>query len=179
MFRSNSNFGGPRVGLAARGFTLIELIVTVAVAGILAAVAVPSFLDFIASSRASAEVRSLARFIASARSEAITRGTEVNVSRIGNSWSDGWRIWVDSNGNGSYNDGEALKQVVEIGSEASITVKKSGQAVSGFSFDNEGFLSESAVINFQYRSYPEKCSVDRDLTLNLSGQLTLSKRACS
>ncbi|WP_223826392.1 GspH/FimT family protein [Spongiibacter pelagi] len=135
--------------------------------------------DFIVSSRASAEVRSLMRFVASARSEAIAQAQPVSISRISDNWSGGWRSWIDVNGNGQYDAGETLKQQSAIGSKSSISIKQTDAAISTFRFNSEGFLDSAAVIAIEYRSYPEKCSVDRNMTLNLSGQLTLSERSCS
>ncbi len=58
---------------AERGFTLLELIVTVVVASILLTVAVPSFTTLIRSNRAASEANALLTMLTLARSEAIKR----------------------------------------------------------------------------------------------------------
>ncbi|MBD2858717.1 GspH/FimT family pseudopilin [Spongiibacter sp. KMU-158] len=161
------------------GFTLIELIVVISVLGILATIAVPNMQDFIVSSRAHAEVRSLSRFIAAARAEAIARGQVVNISPIADSWSEGWQSWIDENGNGELDSGETLKTQSAISSHAAILVSRSGSPVDKFNFSSEGFLGGVAEISLQYRSSPEVCSLDRNLTLNLSGLLSTTERVCS
>ena len=61
------------------GFTLLELIMVVAVAGILLVVGVPSLQSLMSNSRMSAEVNNLVVLLNYARSEAIKRGTTVSV----------------------------------------------------------------------------------------------------
>ena len=89
-----------------RGFTLMELLVVIAVSGILLAVAVPAFSTFVLSERQSAETNSLAFSLDFARSEAIKQdnpgGIEVCASSdgltcTGGTWSQGW-IVVPSGG---------------------------------------------------------------------------------
>ncbi len=103
------------------GFTLIELLVTITVAAILAAVALPSFLDMIQRNRISVTARNLRADLAYARSESVRRGGIVSIciatvsegftaaqcSEHAN-WSDGWIVFVDANGNGSVDSGDTI-----------------------------------------------------------------------
>lgn len=96
-----------------RGITLIELLVTMSIAVILLTVGVPSFIDFMASSKAGSYANDLLIDINYARSEAITRGTRVVVCKgaataagsdctTGN-WEDGWKVFEDCNDNQTIN----------------------------------------------------------------------------
>ena len=81
------------------GFTLIELLIAVAIAGIVAAVGLPSFADMFARNRITTQANDLISALNTARSEAIRRGAPVCVKRViatANSWSEGWRVFVDS-----------------------------------------------------------------------------------
>ena len=65
---------------SVRGFTLIELMVTVAVLAIVLTIAVPSFSNLIQSSRTNALVNELNGTLQIARSEALKRRKNVIVS---------------------------------------------------------------------------------------------------
>lgn len=89
----------------ARGFTLIELMITIAVAILLAGVGVPSFRAMIASERMSSESFDIVAMLTLARSEAIKRNATVTAtpnldpSTSSNNWKQGWVITSTFNGN--------------------------------------------------------------------------------
>lgn len=90
------------------GFTLVELIVSVTVLGILLGLAVPQFTDFLRNSRRTAVLNELVGSLTLARTEAIRRGVTVSmckttdgtacVSGAGDTWAAGWLIFVNSDG---------------------------------------------------------------------------------
>ncbi|MCK9604947.1 MAG: GspH/FimT family pseudopilin [Methylomonas sp.] len=77
------------------GFTLIELMVTVAIAAILLGVAVPNFSSAIVRSRLTANTNEFITSLNLARSEAIKRGQQVVVRKTGANWENGWQVFVD------------------------------------------------------------------------------------
>lgn len=91
---------------SSSGFTLIELMITLAIAAILMMVAVPNLSAY----RRNAELTSAANtFVASlntARSEAMKRGRYAMVvpTNNGASWNDGWVVFVDINRTQTYTE---------------------------------------------------------------------------
>lgn len=82
--------------LLARGFTLIELVVTIAIVAILMVVAVPSFTTYQRNSELTAHANSLLAAINAARTEAMKRGRyAMVVPTDGVNWSSGWVVFVD------------------------------------------------------------------------------------
>lgn len=74
----------------ARGFTVVELMVTVSIAAILAAVAAPSYRDFRREQRLIEHSNDLLATINAARSRAVLATTRAEVTPQGG-WSKGWR----------------------------------------------------------------------------------------
>src|ERR1044072_8809018 len=81
MFKSTTHH--PRAWGRTAGFTMIELMITVAVASVLMAVAVPSFNQMIASGRLTSQSNDMLVAINLARSEAIKRNANVTLCRAG------------------------------------------------------------------------------------------------
>ena len=86
-----------------RGFTLIELMVTVAIAAIVLTLGVPSFRDLIQNNRVASTVNGLVTALQLARSEAIKRGGNITLCSStngttcanSNTWTSGWIVTTD------------------------------------------------------------------------------------
>lgn len=98
----------------SKGFTILELMGTVAIAGILVAVAMPSFTYTIKSNRLTAINNELVSALNLARSEAVKRNQQIIVRKTGANWENGWHVFVDidrsspaSDANNFNDDGDA------------------------------------------------------------------------
>lgn len=74
-----------------RGFTLIELMMVVMVAAVMAGIAVPSFREFMAAQRVKNTAFDFAAALLLARSEAVKRNTSISVAQTGANWQ-GWTV---------------------------------------------------------------------------------------
>lgn len=86
-----------------KGFTLIEMMVTIAIIGILAAIGMPSYNNMISSIRISARINTLSDTLNFARTEAMKRGLTVsvcpiasNICNVTTNWSGGYSTLLDS-----------------------------------------------------------------------------------
>ncbi len=103
------------------GFTLVELMFTIAIAAILCAVAMPSMSQLMQSSRTCSAHNALVAALNLARSEAVSRQGDVVVcpstdqSHCDRSvlWQQGWIVFQDSNGNTVRDPDEALLNVAQ------------------------------------------------------------------
>ncbi len=95
------------------GFTLIELIVTVALAAIVLTIGVPTFRTAILNNTRTAQANEFVGVLSLARSEAAKRGLRVVVCRsedgmncktdTSGAWENGWIVFVDQNQDGDSN----------------------------------------------------------------------------
>jgi len=89
-----------------RGFTLIELMVVLAIAAIVTMVGLPNMVDFIAEQRLRTVASDMVSEIAFSRAKAIELSRRVVMQRIGGSgWDLGWRTYVDVDGDGGFTAG--------------------------------------------------------------------------
>jgi type IV fimbrial biogenesis protein FimT len=113
---------------AARGFTITETMVTVAVLVILIGLATPSFREIILAQGVKTASFDVFSGLILARSEAVTRNTTVTVTPSGGNWSDGWTI-ADSSGEVVRRQ-DRLPQVI-ISGPSSVTYNGAGRLTTG------------------------------------------------
>jgi type IV fimbrial biogenesis protein FimT len=102
-----------------RGFSLIELMVVIAVLGTIVAIALPSYDGLMRRVRLDTTVNELLVALSHARSEAIRRGRRASLCTSidgqscapGVGWDRGWILFDDVNGNGLREGGETIIQV--------------------------------------------------------------------
>lgn len=95
-----------RLSFFQQGLSIVEVLVVVAIIGILMAVGLPEFRTLIADQRLRSAASDLVGELAYARSEAIKQQRRVVVERTGATWRDGWRVYVDRDASNTFNSGD-------------------------------------------------------------------------
>jgi type IV fimbrial biogenesis protein FimT len=139
-----------------QGFSLLELMVALAVAAILVAIAVPSFRDLIHRSQVSSASNALLASVSYARTEAITRGQLVSMCPSadnggsctgGTAFESGWMVYTYPAGAASANTAyDATKATLLRATTArtGVSIRSKGAAV--ITFGLQGQLKPSAPI---------------------------------
>jgi len=156
---------------AERGFTLIELMVVVAVLAIIATVAVPSFQQIIENNRLATEANRIFSAMSYARSEAVRVGDEASMTAETGGFSNGWCVHVGGN---DCSDGDVMRQF-EAGD---LAYSSSGTQVT---FNSRGEMTNA---NFQIALEPLNCDsgeVDkrRVISVSLSGRASIQTGDCT
>jgi type IV fimbrial biogenesis protein FimT len=80
------------------GFTILEIMIVLTIAGILAAIAMPSFDNQIRLQRLKGASTELYLSLMFARSEAIKRNAKIDVRRNAAGWMEGWYVRIQDTG---------------------------------------------------------------------------------
>lgn len=186
--RGSARYRHARTGRIGGGFTLIELMVVVAIVGILTAAAVPMFTTYVSRQEINAEISALSSSLRLARSEALKRGLPVTICPTGNpdaaapscmssadatmGWATGWLVFsdVDTRGVVEGNDTVIARQAAFSGS-GGIIPSKSAYTITYFP---NGLSTASAVsFTFQAKGDPSNAKLQKAICINMQGSTRL------
>jgi len=137
--------------MKSKGFTLIEMMVVVAILGVFAVVAVPSFVTMIQNNRITSQANTLLGALYYARSEAIKRSDPVQICKSNTgtgcdnslAWHDGWLVWTDTDEDGSVDSSEILKvgAAFDGGNEVFTADREGDDPFNTFTFTDRGLAN--------------------------------------
>ncbi|WP_303431739.1 GspH/FimT family pseudopilin [Oceanobacter sp. 5_MG-2023] len=160
-----------RVAVSARGpvagLTLIELMITIAVFAILAAVGTPSMTRYLNNQTADRIARQLHTDIQYARSHAANYKLTVNVQPKSGSWSNGWEVREATSNT-------ILRQASLDSSDGTITASSMGSGL--LSFNGAGRATAVGALTIKITG----CSGNRVYRIEILaiGQIIRSESAC-
>lgn len=127
-----------------QGFTLVELMVTLAIAAILLSIAAPNFVSLTKNDRITTVTNDLLADLALARSEAAKRGQSVSVcissdgsTCTGSNWLGGRLVFADASTAGTIDGSDSIIRVTEA--------KNNGTTLSSSGFVNTGYIRYGAT----------------------------------
>ncbi|MGH8584797.1 MAG: GspH/FimT family pseudopilin [Gammaproteobacteria bacterium] len=143
--------------LNASGFTLIELMVGVAVLAIALGAGAPSMSEFIQNSRLAVQTNDLIASLHLARTEAIKRNARVTVCRsasgttcnttAGTGWEIGWIVFADAANFGIADAGEVVLDSRGVAANNVAIAPRAADTIDNFvSYTSRGVLRDSAGV---------------------------------
>lgn len=158
-----------------QGFTIPELMITIAIMSVLMMIAVPSFQDSVERNSVLSKIKVLRTSLTEARDRATTLRTDVTVcgsadgtSCDGSDWHEGWIAWADKDRDSLLDADEVF--MVRSGFNDSSTVTASATSVS---FDRTG--AASAVLEMHICPESNKASYARGMVVQASGIVRYSR----
>jgi type IV fimbrial biogenesis protein FimT len=164
------------------GLTLIELLITIAVAAILVGLAAPNFREMIQANRMASHANEMVSSLNLARSEAIKRSVQVRMSATTpgatNEWGKGWTVWVDLDGDGVIDDAAGDEEVQrKIDSFSGDLVFDSVANKSEYTFRPDGSFGSSEDVRLCDGS--QTGEKGRAINISPSGRVSVSDYTCS
>jgi type IV fimbrial biogenesis protein FimT len=168
------------------GFSLIEFMVTVAVAAVLLGLALPSFTASIRSNRVSSAANTLLATVNFARMEAM-RSKETaricpnNNGTCGGSWSQGLLVWTDEDRSGGLN-GEEVRRIVEPQNGVVVNVAGANvvDGVESIAFSARGrrIGAANTVIEIMSEVCDKGAANRRSIAINAAGHADINREEC-
>ncbi|MCM2680612.1 GspH/FimT family pseudopilin [Echinimonas agarilytica] len=159
------------------GFTLIELMVTVAIASIVLLAGVPSLIEFIRHSRASQQASYVSSALQVARMSAIDSAQVIGVcpakadlSACSTSWDDAIMIFIDADNSKTFNSGDTVIHSVEAAPESITRSFNNGTVIQ---YQAEGHTTQFGT--FKICDSSKEAAYARSVVINLQGRIKLSK----
>ncbi|RUQ35927.1 MAG: prepilin-type N-terminal cleavage/methylation domain-containing protein [Candidatus Competibacteraceae bacterium] len=166
------------------GFTLMELMVTVAIAAIVMTIGIPSFQDTIRENRLTANTNTFVSSLNLARSEAIKSGRRVvmcisagSTCATSGGYDQGWIVFRDTNGDGQPNAGEIIRIFEKMPEGMTLTGASAVDKLIAFNSDGTFTGNDGNRIPPNTVLTVCKSGKARTITLNNPGRIQVERPA--
>ncbi len=136
---------GARCQRCSHGFTLLELLIAIAIAAVLMTLAAPSLISVLKTNKLSGEVNDFISSLNVARSEAVHRNSQMTMCKSSNGtscsgeWDAGWIVFVDPANTGVVDVGEEIILVNDGLDSAQYTLRGNSNVQNRVVFSARGY----------------------------------------
>jgi len=157
-----------------RGFTLIELIVSIAILGVISSVGIPSLIHIIDNHRSGTSVSQLRKVFSGARNLALSNKQKITVcpqvnNICTNNWQNPMSVFIDTNNNEKIDAGETLFLTAANENEQGNWFIRTA-ATKSIQFNEEGHAFSSAT-TFLYCPTSGENQYARQLIISFQGRI--------
>jgi len=165
------------------GFSLIELMVVIAIAAIISGLAAPSFTRMLNANRIQTSASALQSDMSYARTEAVRRGAWVSICPSSNqtscdttnTWQNGWIVFYDAIGNGVFDS--SADSIVKVRAKlpgGNTIVAAPAPAQNAIIFNREGFTTNlgTSQVAFQLHTSTNDAQATRCVLVTFGGSLS-------
>jgi type IV fimbrial biogenesis protein FimT len=172
--------------MTQHGFSLTELLVALAIIGLLVGIATPSYRQFSGNSRTVATTNSLVGALAVARSEALRRATPVTICASSDSqscntsnWSNGWIVFTDASVAGTVDGTDRIVQAWPApGGNSTVSLSYPTNGNAWLQYTARGMTSLAGQATFT--AYVQGCKGNNQsqIVVTVAGSPQTTKIAC-
>ena len=153
------------------GFTLLEMIIALAIGAILVTIGVPTLNQFLNSQRTNAQINDLITTVREAQTTALTLSSSTLIVPTGGNYANGWQMGLDTD-----NDGITIETVMRVATDASQLTFVINPGT--LTFDIRG-RTQPTLFSINPVNCSDAQNPRRDINVALAGHIDITTCACA
>ena len=169
----------------SRGFTLVELMITIAVLAVGSALAYPSFSGVLKGNRVATSTNNVIAAFNLARSEAIRSNraggvcpSNAGAQCDGTDWNVGYLAYTDMDASGGWSAGDVAIRYFQPNGALQLTAIANGGGITQVSFDRTGRTDAEVQVTLKATDCKTGQDYERLIVLKRSGQARTERKNC-